>query len=395
MNHVNTQDLQGYLNWNTLAFQALMVAETWFNEITMYSYIASVMNFHKDSIYATDPDQFFYGYQLQDELIENKEWLENRQRKYKDKNYFCRILVSGKEFKDSHYQVLVFNRKKREVTVIEYTSVEGLDAQQIKLIKTVLYSIGWVTTVKATRVNRATVKGKRAMKSKKDNHWYYHHHNYFIKIGDGLIALPECGPFACLAYKRVMENKDTFFIPHQIKFDNTFFEIDVDGIRWAMIKSFRKILGSYIDAEMEINMLAWKGDKSIQKSEIEKWKLSIDYTKRLLDLSDENFQAAILPEETQVCDCFDKEKKTKNYFIPSCCGRMYHADCFLKYLWLQITEGQNFSVCKFCKPSETDVLCGIINTEFIGIDNILEWKPNTKLDCPQFLELISLDDLHR
>ena len=53
------------------------------------------------------------------------------------------MMVTGEKHHESHYQVLVFERSNKEVTVIEYSKSNLLDEEQINYIKEIIASFGW------------------------------------------------------------------------------------------------------------------------------------------------------------------------------------------------------------------------------------------------------------
>ena len=73
----------------------------------------------------------------------------------------------------------------------------------------------------------------------------------------------------------------------------------------------------------------------------------------------ENIKGEIFIEKQEIkCFCSKRLRKTKYYYMVDCCCRVFHTDCYLEYLWLQL-EAKEKKLCMYCKNQTNVQLCVI------------------------------------
>lgn len=58
------------------------------------------------------------------------------------------------------------------------------------------------------------------------------------------------------------------------------------------------------------------------------------------------------------CFCSQKLHTTKYYYMVDCCYRVFHTDCYLEYLWLQL-DAKEKKYCMYCEEQTNVQLCVI------------------------------------
>ena len=57
----------------------------------------------------------------------------------------------------------------------------------------------------------------------------------------------------------------------------------------------------------------------------------------------ENIKKEVFIEKQKIkCVCSNKLRTTKYYYMVDCCCRVFHTDCYLEYLWLQLEAKEIF-----------------------------------------------------
>lgn len=65
------------------------------------------------------------------------------------------------------------------------------------------------------------------------------------------------------------------------------------------------------------------------------------------------------------CFCGNNLITTKYYLMPDCCHRVFHIDCYLEFLWLQLKEKEmDRRFCMFCKNNK-DVQLNLIDPKLL------------------------------
>ena len=73
----------------------------------------------------------------------------------------------------------------------------------------------------------------------------------------------------------------------------------------------------------------------------------------------ENIKKEVFIEKQKIkCVCSNKLRTTKYYYMVDCCCRVFHTDCYLEYLWLQL-EAEKKKFCMYCKNQTNVQLCVI------------------------------------
>ena len=65
------------------------------------------------------------------------------------------------------------------------------------------------------------------------------------------------------------------------------------------------------------------------------------------------------------CFCGNNLTTTKYYLMPDCCHRVFHIDCYLEFLWLQLKEkDMERRFCMFCRNNK-DVQLHLIDPKLL------------------------------
>ena len=424
-NTVNSSNFHGLLTWNISSFQMMLNPEFWYDSVTMKTFVDAAHFVYPNATFAIDNTQMAAPYQIQemlqkdcekfeeDEKInypDDHETLKQRTDKYKHTQRIMRLMVTsdsdlqydGKKFPlvhgNVHFQVLIFERKEKIATLIEFSRIDEIDRYQLAAMKLILQSLGW--SHNKNDLNKMYKGDKK--KRKKAKAWTYKHKRYEWDKIDKDGAIPECGPLACLAYLACMQIQDE---DDGSNFDfgkyDSHIKENITDIRWLSILKFRELLIPYINEDWEkvkaMSVVAEFGKDTggdFHKNHIEKDEQLVDFTRSLLALSDKKFKAAILPEEKEFCLCNKKDRKTTHYFLPSCCHRTYHADCYLSFMWDEVSKSFHKRLCRFCPQHNLNVL-GVLLPETLSIVEIVKLESNSQKAYKQLMGLHKYDDLHR
>ena len=149
----------------------------------------------------------------------------------------------------------------------------------------------------------------------------------------------------------------------------------------------RELLPAFVDDEFHKYVYAIDTNNNDQRH--------MEYTRRFLALPEDSLKAAIVPQDNVNCLCGNKDHKTTNIFIPSCCFRSYHVDCYIKAYCMQISTNQDqICFCNQCKESN-NVLLGVQDHEATTIEEVYEMEKSKQAIFKQFMILTEKDDIHR
>ena len=390
---------KGYLNWNITDFQSMLREDSHWNNPTIYTFVNIVKHHYSSSIYYT-ADKYECSNMKEWKKLETDEiFVKERKQEFEKVENICRLMITGTE-KYPHYQVVVFIRKKSEITIIDCSSNDDLDKKQVSFIDHTLKHMGWIIPGDTLKLERSHKGGQNDISN--PTSWYYNYHTYNPLSQEDLSqAVKEkklselSGPFSCLVYFHIMTCSDRKFQPALMDFNDriatTNIRLNIDSMRWDVIRIMKQLLPQYIHAtfkSVQLEIQRFEGSSGPEQARI-------FYTKRLLGLNDKMFQASIRPSEDQTCICHDSEHKTKFHFYPSCCFRAYHADCYLEYLYDQIGKKKKNHYCKHCRDTD-EVILGVIDYDAMTVVDILPQSSNAIHAYVQFTHLSSkFDNKHR
>ena len=376
------------LTWNVPAFQILMDKDYLFDDVTMYTFLQSVYFKYPNSGFAFDDKQILPENQLES-LLENEDLMIERTKQFEDVQYVCRIMVSGSDNMNVHYQVLVINRKKRQVFVIEHAKGIPLSMSQKKQVKNVLKSFGWVKNPTLTDYEENVNKSRWLLK-----------HIASHKRGSDEFLSPACGPFACLVLYLCFsqaKNLETFD-PSTIMLNDdeegcqmSELTLSLGCLRKDFLRIFRKTLLPYVDNCFQRLKSLWQQTGQNSKEDLQLYY----YTQGLLKLNEYKFFEALSIEEPFVCK--NPKEKPTYIFIPSCCFRSYHPVCYLTYIWKRLSdefgEQQSWpgiSPCPFCLRSER-VVDGVCHAGMMCTEEVVTLEQELKPLFKQFWALMKYD----
>ena len=365
---------EAYLNWNVLSFQMLLNEDYWFNKSIISTFIHMV-KWRLDKLgteKAFDTDEYEFGHVHEFKMMDDDDW-KQRFKRFKKTKRLCRIMITGGDYVNSHYQVLVLEREEKKATLIDWSQLD-IDGDQKFEIIDCLETMNWRLAKNKTPL----YEFKEGKKSR--NNWTYKHLKYYNdSVTD--CGAPACGPFTCLVYQKCMESKQENFDFEKLDQD---IKENVNDIRWAFIKKFREILPLFIKEKIEEAIPIWVNaqheNPELFVANVEK---QIEFSQGLLALSDTKFEAAIKPQNADFCVCGKKGHKEKYCFNPSCCYRTYHPECYMDFLWNQLSSQGGYILCPYCDGGKNFVM-GISQVEIMSVDYII--KPN--MNVKKFYKLL-------
>ena len=379
------------LNWNVAMFRRIMHPQYWIDNYTVTSFISAVQINYPNSLFAYDTQQMEPIRHLA-RNCDNKEInvLKDRKNLFEKENKICRIMDCGRQ-NDSHFQVLVFEKEVKEITIIEYTLCDFLDDDQLTGIRDVMHSFGWGNRsnlkmrISKGRGNNGEIKKKCT--------WFFNHLHYAkpedhvaydkaVEEEKEMEPNPLCGIFVCLVYLRIMSTSDQNFKPELMKLD----VYDEQDMRRTFVESFCDLLPKYVEFLMRKHNITPETNSDGYKQ--------CKYSQDLLALSKNKLEAAIIPTDGVNCFCGKKNHKSVFSFVPSCCYRSYHADCYIEEFCLQIATNDDIYYCSSCKKQE-NVYLGVQNENVVAIDEIYEMEQNKPAIFKQFLAFTKLDEYNR
>ena len=374
-------DRSGLLNWDVATLQHLMDPDSSINNISMATFLAATNINYPNAMFCYDKKQMQPTEKFFNFFNDNKEkdFIKDRIEFFESKNNVCRLMeVSGKSSGTPHYQIVVFERKEKIVTLIEHTKYDTLNNDQISGIKQIMQTYGWGLK-KNIKFYKSKGRGNNGDVTNKRCVWYYNH--VYLKEGekkDPRQPRPLCDRFACLVFLKVMSTLDSDFKPELM----TFNEFDDRDMEQCFVEAFCDLLPKYIDNEMAAQTITPEEKiNSFRKCE---------YTKQLLALPKDKFEAAINPPDGGNCFCANKTRKTSIYFVPSCCFRSYHYYCFIEKFMLQIDKDEDVYYCLECKQKD-NVYLGIQNESVISEHGIHKWTKHKPVLFKQLLAFTQLD----
>ena len=371
------------LNWGVATYKRIMHPDYWVDNTVMDTFLLAVRYHNKNAMFSTDNWELLHKDDL-DQAMKNTEVMKERIKKYKNDKRVCRLLVTGgKNRNEMHYQVLVIEREFREVHLIEYTKMSVIHHSQLTGIKDAIISLGWCTK-NHLRLSKSQGRGNNPDVKTKRSKWYYNHIHYARPHEfEETRETPDCGPFAALVYLKCMESRDKEFRPEVMVYD----EYNKANLRWLFLLKMQKILPLYID-----DAVKQRANKQVSD---DNEKQHMVYTREFFGLIEEELSEAVDPKDNVNCTCGRKEHKSTNIFIPSCCFRSYHADCYMEHLCMQISENPiNFYACNSC-DSVSGTLLGVQDHEATNIEAIHNFAETKKEIFKQIMLLSKYDDRHR
>ena len=135
-----------------------MEKEYLFNDIMMYPFLKTVSFKYSNSGFAVNDMQMLSEMEF-DDLIKDKERMNEGVVNFKDAKYVCCILVTGKDDMNAHYQVLVIRRDERQIFLIEHAKGNPPSSSQRKRVRHVIKSFGWEESPKLTEDRKNANKG--------------------------------------------------------------------------------------------------------------------------------------------------------------------------------------------------------------------------------------------
>ena len=374
---------QALLNWGVATYKRIMHPDYYLDNTVMNTFLFAVRSRYKEAIFTADKWELHLKDWLDHEM-QDKALMKARKEEFKDVNKVCRLLVtSGKDKNNGHYQVLVIEREVREITLIEYTKIEVLHDCQLVGMRNAIISLGWCGK-NHLRLSKSMGRGKNPDLDKKKSMWFYNHIHYArpheFQHDKGT---SDCAPFAALVYLTCMSNRSADFRADLLSYQ----EYDDHNIRWLFLMQMHKILPSYVDEEF-LNLVYIRDTDENDHNHM-------DYSRQFFGLTEDKLKAAVTPRNDVNCLCGDKNHKTTNIFIPSCCFRSYHADCYIKQFCKQITTNQeHICFCDLCKAS-SKVLLGIQDTEATNIEEVHKLGNSKEAIFKQMILFSGKDDKHR
>ena len=316
--------------------------------------------------------------------MKNTDLIKERIERYKNDKRVCQLLVSGgKNRRSLHYQVLVLEKEFREVTLIEYTKISVIHHSQLTGIKDAIIALGWCTR-NHLRISKSIGRGNNPELHTKRSKWFYNHIHYARPHEfEEARGTSDCAPFAALVYLKCMASRDQEFRPDLMFYD----EYDKANLRWSLLLKMQNILPQFIYDAFKQNV-----DKKVSDDND---KQHLVYTRQFFGLIEDELSEAVVPQDNVNCTCGKKEHKTTNIFIPSCCFRSYHADCYIEQQCIQIKENRKIMLaCESCE-SGSGTLLGVQDHEATNVESIYVF-PNTKKEVfKQTMLLSKYDDRHR
>ena len=370
------------INWNVAMFRRLMHPKYWFDNYTLTTFVSAIKINYPNSLFSYDTQQMEpvrYLAQFCDDKTDTV--LVNRKKHFEDKNNICRIMDCG-GFADSHFQVLVFQKRVKEISIFEYTLCDDLDDDQLTGIRDVIHSFGWGSRHNI-RLRKSKGRGKNGDLKKKCT-WFFNHHHYAkpedyrayakaVRTKTEMEPNPLCGIFVCLIYLRLMSTSDPDFEPELMKLDI----YDNQDMRRSFVEAFCQLLPKFIDNQMRVREINPEKNKAAYNQ--------CKYTQDLLAMPKDKLESAIFPPNGVNCFCGDKKQTSLFSFVPSCCYRSYHADCYIEEFCLQIATNEDIYYCSSCKKQE-GVYLGVQNENVVAIDEVYEMEQNKPAIFKQFLE---------
>ena len=216
----------------------------------MFTFIDSVKDTFKNSTFAVEPLDLMVVHEIRS-IYEDGKSLKERKEYFKTINKVCRLMVSGPDDTEAHYQVLLMDRDNKEIILIEHSQEEVMDNDQHEKIRNALDSMGWTQewdTIKFLKMPKT--KKKKKTKSS-DFTWHIKHivhfnpsaSNQLQELGDinqNNNTYPDCGDFSFIVFLKYMSSTDSFEAKN-FKFDSdgpSSVAIGKEGIRWDAIKNF-------------------------------------------------------------------------------------------------------------------------------------------------------------
>ena len=408
---------QAYLSWTVADFQVLLQKDCWWNINSMFTFIDAVKHANGNSQYATEPHDLMTTSEIRD-ILQYGDELKNRTEMFKDTKCICRLMVSGSDENAAHYQVLILDQEKHDIIFIEHSAIESLEKTQNERITTALSSIGWINDWDDTNYYKYPPSGKKGRARNPQLNWHIKHirHHNSVSKGDRSEAgdinqikdssTPDCGALAFVVFLKCMSSTDSSFDPLRFNFETegtNSIKIDPEGVRWDAIKKFRQLAIPYIKDTYE----SYKAELVANRNFEDHYDTKIEYTCRLFSLSEENFKSVLMSHESKKCFCRNKFRETDNYFIPSCCFRAYHSDCYMHFIWLQLKKrkkGAKRYFCQDCRNNEK-LFIGVLDARSLHLKKVFELDPadyqisNDKEDTKKLFNLFDdfsvFDEMYR
>ena len=377
---------QAYLSWNVADFQVLLQNDCWWNKNSMFTFIDAVKYTYSNSQFATEPHDLMGVSEIRD-LLQYGNELKKRKEMFKDTSNICRLMVSGEDETQAHYQVLIIDKENHDIIFIEHSEMEKLEKTQNERVTTALNFTGWINEWEKTNLYRYPVTGKKGRSKTPELNWHIkhiRHHNSVLGNDRGeagdinpkmIASSPDCGPLAFVVFLKCMSSTDSSFDPMRFTFGRdgpNSISIDPEGVRWDAIKKFRQLAIPYIKNTYESQKAQLVAHKNFEHH----YDTRMEYTYRLLSLSEENFKSVLMSHESKKCFCLDKFRETDNYFIPSCCFRAYHADCYMHFIWLQLKKKKNARryFCLECR-NHGKIILGALDGKSLNLKKVFELDP--------------------
>ena len=376
---------QAYLSWNVADFQALLQDDHWWNKNTVYTFIDAVKEAYGNSQFACEPHDLMTTSEIRD-IYQYGDALKERKEMFKNANKICRLMVSGDNETEAHYQVLIMDRKNNDIIIIEHSEMESLESTQNDRILTALNSVGWTNEWEDNKLYKWPVSGKKGKSKTPRLRWHIkhiRHHNSDLRndcreagdINQNNYSTPDCAALSFVVFLKHMSSTDLSFDPKKFEFGReglNSIAIDPEGVRWDAIKKFRPLAISYLKNIYESQKAEHVAHNIFEPHDDTR----MEYTYRLLSLSEENFKSVLMSHESKKCFCSDKFRETENYFIPSCCFRAYHADCYMHFIWLQLRKRKKAKryFCFNCRNHEKIIL-GALDANSLHLKKVFELDP--------------------
>ena len=353
-----------YLDWSMLALRKLVEESFWLEIMTVSTFIAAVKQPRSD---CKEPyDMAYDEFEASGTTAADIDKSDARMAKFHKKNKMICLLITGKPYA-AHYQFLLIDCTKKEVTLIEHSSSKPVDCKQIAEIEAVLESLGWSArpvikpiTLHPTRSIRRVVGG---------DIWTLYH----VQLGNQQVRkgkeIPLCGPVACNVYRKLLltqeESANKFCDP---KWYDDLCPQEPIRCRMIMAHSLKKELPMFIKKQ-SCTFTAAEGAGTSSK---------LDYALGVLEMSEDCFETA-LGEKGDTCPVCAAEYQDSDYvYICRCCGLIYHPSCFIKRCIFG-REGRHWC-CPLCLRE--DVHFGVVEVKSMATVETVKFKEDAyQLQC--------------
>ena len=394
-NIVLDDTFEGYLNWNVLGMHQCLNPAYYHSARTVQTFIKAVKHKFKNSFLKTDNEEMATKIILEstmfdeNNLEEGDELLKRRKEEFQNVDKVCRFMYTGaggkvktgtvddKVYEEGHYVVLVIEREKKKITVIEWTMCDDLDKEQHETLILILKSMSWFNQ-KSKKLSKYTKKSSTYQKKI----WRYKHIKYY-REGTDDFGIPDCACFSCLAFLTCMSSQ----LPSDNEFDfekiDTELRNNIPNLRWMFLKECRKLLPDFIKTAFLKTLKNYGNNTKLIRDD----KRQIEYTQGLFALSDAQYEAAIKPRSDQFCICNNKNHRTRFCFVPSCCYRTYHSDCYVTDVFKKETKEDKYCLCKFCDETVEKVV-GAIQVDIMSVEEIIVPGNNAEMAYNQIQSFV-------